>query len=171
MTIPPAKHDGDTDVRGNELCCCPPRARIWIETRSVAEFVENKIDMKRRLMVRADANASVRPPAGPDVNADGSGGSQLDEGTMKDQGKVYRTDTYIVHWSTEGHGDLEVSIDVPALGWAGTWLEKSGQVELARSFILEPPYTAPPPDSVTARILVRDCCGYRVEHSQTARRP
>src|SRR5688572_4223811 len=97
---PAAHHAGtDTDApaRENELCCCPPVTRTWVQTESTAVFVENAIDMKRRLAVRADANAAIRPPGGPNTSGDGSGGSQLDEGLLKAQGKVYRTDTYVVH--------------------------------------------------------------------------
>lgn len=162
----------ERETRGNELCCCPPRARVWIETRTEAIYVENKTEMQRRLQVRADANTTIRPPAGPDANADGSGGSQIDEGTLKEQGKIYRVDTYVVHWSAEGAGDLEVALSVLALGWRGTWLGRSDSVSLAKAYLLTPPdYQPPSPDSVEATITVRDCFGHVVTHSQSAMRP
>jgi len=139
---------------------------VWIDTRSECCFVENKIDMKRRLQARADANASLRPPGGPDTNADGSGGSQLDEGTMKDQGKVYRTDVYTIHWKAEGLcRPLQVRLLVDgAREWQGNCLPEEGKVTLSRSYLMEPPTYAPQgPATLAATLFVQDCA------KQTAR--
>ena len=158
---------------GNELCCCPPVARVWVETRTAATFVENKIDMKRRLQVRADANASVRPPVGPDVNADGSGGSQLDEGTLKDQGKVYRTDAYTVHWQVEGDGPLQISLRLSgAVAYDAGWLPVAGNLTVSRNYLLEPPAYDPGGDAfLTAYVEAVNCRGQKACHTHTAPRP
>lgn len=141
------------------LCCCPPTASVYIETSSRAVFVENEIDMKRRLMVRADSNASVNPPSGPDVNADGSGGSQLDEGTFKKQGKVYRTDCYTVHWHAHGDGPLRVRLTLNgAVSWSADWLPTSGKTAVSANHLLEPPdYSPRVTTRVTARLEVFNC--------------
>jgi hypothetical protein len=163
--------DSDFPPSTNELCCCPPIARVWIETRSVATFVENKIDMKRSLRVRADANAAIQPPGGPGVNADGSGGSQLDEGTMKDQGKVYRVDEYIVHWKAEGEGSLRVRLGVTgAVQYSADWLPAEGAITMSRTFLLEPPdYALSAPSAVTARLDVGNCARQSASISNSAR--
>ena len=72
----------EKDYKPQELCCCPPRAMVWIDTRTSCCFIENQIDMKRQLLARADAVASVQPPAGPSVNAESGGGTQFDEATF-----------------------------------------------------------------------------------------
>ena len=126
-----------------KLCCCPPRAMVWIDSRTSCCFIENQIDMKRRLQVRADAAASVQPPGGPAVNAEGAGGSQLDEGTYKDQGKVYRTDTYTIHWKAEGEcRPLSVELHVSGeIGYDADCLPEKGEVTISRTYMLEPPVT------------------------------
>lgn len=48
-----------TDDRTAEVTqrarCCPPQAYVWLDSRSVAVFVENKISEQRTLRVRADS--------------------------------------------------------------------------------------------------------------------
>jgi hypothetical protein len=151
-----ASDNGSTGC-DNELCCCPPVVRVWIETHTTATFVENKIDMKRRLQVRADANASIQPPGGPGVDADGSGGSELDEGTFKDQGKVYRVDEYTVHWKVQGHGDLQVSLEISgAVRYSANWLPCEGSIAVCAPRVLLPPNYSNP-SQITATVRARDC--------------
>jgi len=164
------QQDSDVKYSENQICCCPPRARIWMERRTEAIYVENEIDMKRRLMARADANTSIRPPSGPDTNADGSGGSQIDEGTFKKQGKIYRTDLITIHWCAEGKGDLRVQISASGgnINYHGDWMPNSGSVTLPSSDLLEPPYYGSTTfGNVEATIDVEDCCGSHVRQSQT----
>lgn len=152
--------DVSDDFPSRELCCCPPRALVWIDSRTSSIFVDNKIDMKRRLQVRADANASIRPPGGPDTNADGSGGSQLDEGTLKEQGKIYRTDIYTIHWKAEGQcRPLRVMLSLEgAITNSIDCLPEEGELTQSVTYILEPPHYIPPgSDSLTATLNVQDC--------------
>lgn len=78
----------------NELCCCPPVARVRISNSSVAVQVENSIeedfhlhttqqlgvssnaDVKPKIETRALSNAAVKAPGGPDVNADSTGAAR-----------------------------------------------------------------------------------------------
>lgn len=158
----------------SQLCCCPPMAHIWIDSRSHCCFIENEIDMRRRLLARADANASVRAPGGPEVDAEGAGGSQLDEGTFKKQGKVYRIDEYTVHWEAEGHCQpLEVNLRVSGdISYQARRLPQRGQVVLSHAYILEPPnYDAPTKVGINATLLVADCAGNRVQNGNAIPRP
>lgn len=162
------------DIKKPDLCCCSPRAMLWIDARTECCFIENKIDMQRRLQARADAAAAVRPPGGPDTNAQSGGGSQLDEGTMKDQGKIYRTDVYTVHWKADGpcqpllvrlsvRGDVQYQADC---------LPDRGEVTLSNTYLLEPPNYAPPGNgNVTAFLSVDDCAHAHGECENTAYRP
>jgi hypothetical protein len=152
-----ARKDSDASPSGNELCCCRPVARVWIETRSTATFVENKIDMRRRLQVRADANASIQPPGGPGVDADGSGGSELDEGTFKDQGKVYRIDEYTIHWKVQGNGDLQVSLEISgSVQYTADWLPLEGAITVCSPRVLLP-HDYANPSQITATVSAQDC--------------
>jgi hypothetical protein len=158
----------------SELCCCPPVAHIWIDSRSHCCFIENEIDMSRRLLARADANASVRPPGGPEVDAEGAGGSQLDEGTFKKQGKVYRIDEYTIHWEAVGQcRPLDVNLRVGGdLAYQARHLPERGDVVLSHAYILEPPnYDAPTKVGINATLVVSDCAGNRVENGNVIPRP
>ena len=162
------------DYKPQELCCCPPRAMVWIDTRTSCCFIENQIDMKRRLQVRADAAASVQPPAGPAVDAEGAGGSQLDEGTFKGQGKVYRTDTYTVHWRAEGQcRPLSVQLRVNGeIDYVADCLPEEGEVTLSQSYMLEPPdYLPQGSGQVAATLSVADCARTRAVCQNVALRP
>ncbi|MCP4727815.1 MAG: hypothetical protein GY863_22445 [bacterium] len=148
----------------NQQCnCCMPTGRLYIGTKSVAKYVENSIEMKRRLQVRSDANASLKPPGGPDTNADGSGGSQIDEGLLKDQGKVYRTDEYEVNWTAEGFGPLRVMLELSgAIAYTADWLPSEGSVTLSKNQLLKPPDYIPGSTTVNGVITVQDCKGQKV---------
>ena len=143
-----------------ELCCCPPAAMVWIDSRVECCFVENQLEMKRRFTVRSDSNASLNPPGGPATNADGSGDSQIDEGTLKEQGKVYRTDIYTVHWKAEGDcRPLEVTLDVSgARTWYGSCLPLEGEVTMSKSYMMKPPeYTPQGENYLKAVLRVKSC--------------
>lgn len=166
-------HASEFPAHDHDLCCCPPRAMLWIDARTHSIFVENKIDVKRRLQVRADANASIRPPAGPDSDADGSGGSELEEGTLKEQGKVYRTDYYTIHWRAEGQCQpLLVALRVGGAKdyFAGS-ISPSGSVTLSATYMMEPPYVPQGPDFLEAELLVRDCARLEARASNRVPRP
>src|SRR5207244_13285575 len=88
------------------------------------------------------------------------GGSQIDEGTCKEQGKVYRTDVYTVHWLAEGEcRPLQVKLQVDgAIRYHAGCFPDRGEVTLSTTYLLEPPDDTPPtPDGIVAELLVRDC--------------
>jgi len=136
---------------------------------------------------RTATNASADPTSGPAINADAFSGarsvddSSSDSGTnfqddvtktvelRKPQGKVYRTDSYIVHWDARGHGDLEVTLTVTgAVTFQGSWLRPEGRVELANVLpMIQPPYVVPVQQAV-AVLRIRDCHGHLVENANTA---
>ena len=91
----------DKDAQLKDLCCCPPRALVWIETNTTNIFVENKIDVKRNLQVRSDAAATINDLTKKDIAGDGGAGSHLEETELKAQGKIYRTDTYTINPATQ----------------------------------------------------------------------
>ncbi len=164
----------EKDYKPQELCCCPPRAMVWIDTRTSCCFIENQIDMKRQLLARADAVASVQPPAGPSVNAESGGGTQFDETTFKDQGKVYRTDTYIIHWKADGQcWPLSVQLHVDGeVDYAADCLPEEGEVTLSHAYMLEPPdYLPQGSGKVTATLNVADCTRMRAVCQNVAPRP
>ncbi len=157
-----------------ELCCCPPTAMLWIDTRTECCFVENKIDMRRSLQTRSDAAAAVRPPGGPDESAQSGAGTRFDEGTMKDQGKLYRTDVYTVHWLADGRCQpLAVRLWIRGeVQYEADCLPLAGEVTLSRSYLLEPPAYAPQgPGEVVARLSVEDCAHMHGECENVAQRP
>ncbi|MEX2283981.1 MAG: hypothetical protein WEE89_15960 [Gemmatimonadota bacterium] len=131
--------------------------------------------MKRRLLARADANAAIRAPGGPEVDAEGAGGSQLDEGTMKPQGKVYRVDEYTIHWQAIGQcRPLSVSLVVNGdRNYIANGVPETGQVALSVAYMLEPDNDYDPTGKVgiTAVLTVIDCAGNRVQNRNTAQRP
>lgn len=157
-----------------ELCCCPPRAMVWIDSKTSCCFIENKIDMSRRLQTRADAAATIQLPGGPAQDAQAGSGSQLDEGTYKDQGKVYRSDVYTIHWQSDGQClPLQVSLSVSgAIQYRAECLPMEGEVTLSQTYMLEPPDYAPPGDAfVSAELLVEDCTHASALCENTVARP
>jgi len=131
--------------------------------------------MNEQLQVRADVDAAIKPPAGPDTNADSSAGSELKVDTLKGQGKVYRSDIYTIHWKAEGHGQpLHVNITISgACNWSVTWLPLEGQVTLTRAYMMYPPNYSPPNDTeyLIARIDATDCMGNSVYNENKVNRP
>lgn len=148
-------------------------------------------DAKPAIELRAATNASVNAPGAPQVNADSLAAgketadsdsdskSTLEESVKKsvtvrrDQAKVYRKDSYIVHWQAEGEGKLHVSLQVSGvIVYAADWLPKSGSVRLSKDYMLHPPtYDPGGPASVTALLQVVDCNNLSVAQSNTVPRP
>jgi hypothetical protein len=195
-------------MKPNRLCCCSPRAYVWIETTSTSIFVEQSIhvsrhlDVKRHLTTHANADAkplvesrvmsdaSVQPPGGPSVSADSMGAARSadntasDSGTAvddevkkdvtveKDQGKVYRTDTYTVHWQAEGEGDLKVSLQVTGIvSFSADWLPRSGSIRRSINYILHGPAYDPGGGMEVLATLVVESCMDSVQQDSRAMRP
>jgi hypothetical protein len=143
------------------------------------------------LELRAATNSSLQPPGGPSVNADAfsgaksvddtssDGGTDFDDEIIKDvevrknQGKVYRTDTYTVHWLAEGEGKLHTTLNVTgAVSYEADWLPRSGEIRLSKTYLLEPPaYDPGGPSDVIATLRVADCRPTVVSQSNTGFRP
>jgi hypothetical protein len=197
----------------NAFCCCPPKARVWIEVLCSSVFVENSIQIKRRFMTQSDAqvkpdihvasssdaaervnavaaaNVAGTPQSAGDsmgaqktdahgdsftkVDAGSDGKTEVDEFVEKNQGKVYRTDKYTIHWQADGEGDLQVSLNVAgALNYSADWLPASGSVTVSRNFLLEPPNYAPgDPGAVTATVSVKDCMGQSAKQTNRSATP
>jgi hypothetical protein len=157
-----------------DLCCCPPRALLWGGTCSTSVTVGNLIDMKRRLQARADSNASIKPPSGPDSNADGSGGSQIDEGTLKPVDFILKTDTYKINWKAESNcKPVSVSLSVGgSVVFSQSCLPEDGGVELssAKVFSIEE-FKNRRHGTVVATLSVTDCTGMSGDCSITLYEP
>ncbi len=172
----PVDPDTMSDIScDNELCCCKPIARIWMDARTISTVaIENKISQQRVFKVRTEANASHLAPGAPDTSADGSGGSQLDEGVFKDQGKIYRTDSYTVHWKAEGQcRPLRVGIQLfGAVTYGADWLPEEGEVTISHNYLMEPPnYSLDGAAEVIATITVQDCANNLVRCQNRIGRP
>ena len=77
-------------------CCCPPQALVgWIDTRTTSIFVENRIDMHRRLEVRADVSAIAVPPQ--DASSDGASKSELDEASPRERVRWQQSRSFRPH--------------------------------------------------------------------------
>jgi hypothetical protein len=117
-----------------EACCCDPRALVWIDARTECCAVENRLEAQQR---------------GPLGN------------TRKDQGKVYRTDVYTIHWKAEGQCQpLRIRLQVRGdVGYEAHCIPNEGQVTLSRAYMLEPPDYAFAKSTgfVSALLTVQDC--------------
>jgi len=145
------------------------------------------------VQVRATTTSSVQPPGGPPVSADSVGAADsnaqadsksdadakvdtdsdsdtvIDVVVKKEQGKVYRTDCYTVHWRAEGDGHLLVTLELSgALSQTLQWLEPSGSVTLVRNHLLEPPDYKPMDALVLDAILVVEDCAHQVARHRAA---
>jgi hypothetical protein len=148
-------------------------------------------DVNPTLEIRAATNSSVQLPAGPAQSSDAFAGSKsiddtssesgtdFDDEVIKDvevrknQGKVYRTDTYTVHWVATGEGRLHVSLRVAGVvPYSADWLPREGQVHLSKTYLLEPPaYDPGGPAVMTATLQVGDCRSTIVTQSNSVPRP
>lgn len=126
----------DTGDHGTpqEACCCDPRALVWIDARTECCPVENRLEARQR---------------GPEGR------------THKDQGKVYRTDVYTIHWKAEGECQpLRIKLQVKGdVLYEAHCIPDEGEVTLSRAYMLEPPdYDfAKSTGFVRARLTVQDC--------------
>ena len=143
----------------HELCCCPPNALIWGSTRSHCCVVEAETEYKARLMNRADANVSRRDP---DYNADGSGGSQIDTGTLKGMAVLVKIDEFTINWCAQGEcRPLAVELSVHGLvQFHQHCLKDEGEIVLSHWSGLEwKDLDTRQLETVIAELKVRDCAG------------
>jgi hypothetical protein len=164
------KPDDKPQLRG----CCEPLGMLWMDTLSSQIFVENSLQKRSRLDVRAAVAQSIPPPPPQGMVQQGASDSELDVSIMKEQGKVYRTDRYTVHWRAQGQcRPLWVRLKVTGeVQYTAECLPEEGQVTLSRSYMLEPPAYAPPgPGSVQATLDVTDCAGQSASCDNEALRP
>lgn len=145
--------------------CCPPRAMVWIDAESQQIFVENSMQQRTRLDVRAAIAQATTTSPSPGMVQHGTGDSELEDTVLKSQGKVYRTDRYTVHWRAEGQcRPLEVRLSVGgAVAYRAECLPEEGRVVLSRSYLMEPPgYDPDGADYLRADVEVRDCSGLSI---------
>jgi hypothetical protein len=146
---------------------------VWIDTRSVAVYVENQIQESRHLQVRADVAGTLASQPPTQVQDSGSD-SQLDTTMLKNQGKVYRIDSYTIHWAVESDAGLQgiglqVSGEVQS---ANQCIPKKGSITLSCSHLLEPPnYQPSGPGFVSATVTAMDCAGQAASCSTQVARP
>lgn len=160
-------------AKSAKLCCCPPRALLWIDTRTTAIFVENRIEESRHFEVRADVANSINQPQ-PDVASDGAANSEMDQTIIKNQGKVYRSDSYTIHWKGLGECQpVQVTLSVSGeTSYSAHCLPEEGEVTLSHVYLLEPPdYRPPGPGFVTATLEVVDCSQQTGLCENTVQRP
>lgn len=101
----PVDPGGGDATLGNALCCkyCAPMAYVWMDTTSTSVFVENSITETRHLDVQRHLDTHANADAN-DTSSDS--GTDIDDHIIKDvelrrnQGKVYRTDTYTAPTTT-----------------------------------------------------------------------
>lgn len=105
---------------------------------------------------KGDANANV------DANSDGK--TLVDEFVFKNQGKVYRTDEYTVHWRAKGDGEVDVRLDLSGvLSLHAEGLPDSGSITAVKNHLLEPAGYQPMDALVLrATIEVTDCANHVV---------
>lgn len=163
-----------TDWPPRKLCCCPPHAALWGSSSAECCPLSNKMLEDEHLQVRADANASVNPPGGPAVNADGSGGSELSTMLRKDVDLVAVTICYRFEWHAHGNckplavrvqvfGDVEADMQcAPERGHTELMYRKIQTVDEVNNA---------PRGNATAVVTVLDCSGQRSECTLVLREP
>ena len=171
---PKRKISDDRDWPPKEHCCCGPKATVWGGTSAKCCVISNKMLEDELLQVRADANASVSPPGGPQVNADGSGGSELRTMLRKDVDLIEAIITYRFEWQATGQCqplavrvrvDGQVQADIrcaPDRGHTELTVRKVQKAEEVNSAAR---------DSATATVSVVDCAGNRSDCSFTLGEP
>jgi len=161
-------------ARPQKPCCCPPRVAAWGSTKGIMVAVGAKQLEDDELLVRADANASVNPPGGPAVNADGSGGSELRTRLRKDVDLLAVTVTYTFRWRVTAqcqpisvavtiHGDVHAII--PCAPDEGSTSLSVRRVQTAEEVNLAPRASA------TATVVALDCHGTQVRCDVTLHEP
>jgi len=164
----------DAPWPAKDMCCCPPRIALSGGTWAKCCVIGNSLLEDDLLQVRADANASVNPPGGPQVNADGSGGSEMRTMLRKDIDLVEAVICYRFDWQAEGHcqplavrvqvdGDVRANMRcAPDHGHTELTMRK---VQKAQDINTAPRGTA------TATVTVQDCSGQRAQCSLTLYEP
>lgn len=126
----------------NEHCCCPPRALVWIDTRTQTIFVENAVGPQGR-----KAQGKVYRTDLYTVHWKAEGTCPPLEVTLYVTGAI--TPTY-----------------------EAKCLPAEGEVTLSRAYMMEPPnYDPVGMGTVTARLEVSDCSGKTGCCQITATRP
>jgi hypothetical protein len=146
----------------DKLCCCPPVCELWGSTYVTPLALGNKMEEDEALQVRADANASVKPPGGPDTDADGSGGSELKTRLRKDVDVVVLVTKYRFEWRVQAQcRPVQITLDVDGtVHFHGECLPDSDAVEL--SFVEALEYAelrTRQPRPARASLAVTDCAG------------
>lgn len=149
------------NMEGRARGCCPPFIYLWTDVETCVVAVENRETTTRHLQVRADAanTAAAQPQV---LVQDAASDSVLDTTVTKDQGKVYRTDKYTIHWQAKGEcGPLEVRLRVDGeITYDGRCLPDRGHITRSVAYLLEPPdYQPPGPGYVRVEGTVVDCAG------------
>ena len=160
-----AQDDRDELVlRPEKPCCCPPRVLVWGSTSSQTVAVTNKMFEDEELKVRADANASIQPPSGPNVNADGSGGSELRTRLRRDVDLVESTTTYAFEWRMESACPVAVAVSIFGEVQARIpCAPDAGSSALSRRRLLEAgEVNSAPRGTATAVVVAVDCHGHEV---------
>jgi hypothetical protein len=138
---------------------------MWGSTYSNSVALGNKVEEDAQLQVRADANASVMPPGGPNSDADGSGGSDIKTRLRKDVDAIVLTSRYRFEWMVETtcrpvgvsiNIDGEVSFSeecLPESGFLELWVVKALEFAELRSRTR---------GRANAVMTVDSCCGDQV---------
>lgn len=156
-----------------KLCCCPPRIALTGSTTMSCCPLNSKMFDDKQLLVRADANASVNPPGGPQVNADGSGGSEARNMLRKDVDLITVTVTYSFDWEVTADCDFAVRVLINGQVQADyNCAPKQGHVELSASKVVTwEELNTNPRESATAFIEAVDCAGLRSDCAVTLNEP
>ena len=145
-------------------CCCPAHVRVWGCTSQVLASLPNEWIEDKEMKTRADANASVSPPGGPQVNADGSGGSLIRTRVSKEVDLVMVTVTYKFEWDVMA--DCKQAVTVVVLGDVNTRVRcapEKGHIELSRSRVMTmAEVNRSPRGNATATVTATDCSGSSV---------
>ena len=145
-----------------ELCCCGLRFLIsaCVEAETVA--VGSEIDLEQFLLLRADANAAIRPPSGPAANADGSGRQELRQLFRKPKDCVLLLVTYRICYEIErGCGPYRIELTTAGdVVSAHHCPHISGCICVSTARLYPgDAYGAPPRGGIGVRGVVVDCQG------------
>jgi len=172
---PAARKDARTDRKPwkPKLCCCPPRIAVTGSTSVHCCPLNAKMFDDKELIVRSDANASVNPPGGPQVNADGSGGSEARNMLRKDVDLITVTVTYSFEWEVSADCDFAVRVWIDGQVSADLrCAPKQGQSELSFiKVVTMDELNTGPRGMATATVEAIDCGGLHSECALTLNEP
>jgi hypothetical protein len=166
------KHTDRDAAPVHKPCCCPPHVVVWGSTSIQMVPLSNQMLEDEQLQVRADANASVSPPGGPQVSADGSGGSEIRTRLRKDVDMLALVVGYRFEWEARGQCQpLSVRVDIRGDVVAEIpCAPERGHSELVmRRVLAANEINAGPRGSATATVTVLDCSGQTVSCRFTLR--